>query len=68
MQDSVITLLQFQLDTTKKALPNQSGPLSTIIRVPLHIIAAAANAEEVKTIVTSGEKQNIVFACNSESS
>ena len=61
MHDSVMTLLKFQLDPAKKALLHPSSPLSTII--PLHIIAAVAAAnEEVKTIVTSEEKQNIVFA------
>ena len=67
MHDSVMALLKFQLGPTKKALPRPSGPLSTIIPASYTVIAAAAN-EDVKTIVTSEEKQNIVFACNSESS
>ena len=67
MHDSVMALLKFQLDPIKKALPHQQV-VHSLQLFQLRIIAAAAN-EEVKMIVTSEEKQNIVFAfINSESS
>ena len=64
---SVMVLLKFlKLDPAKKMLPHPSGRLSTIIAASC--IVAANDHEEVKMMVTSEEKQIIVFACNSESS